>query len=88
MKLKVFVLQDIFRKHLCNKNFLEKYNAEKCFDSQVLLDPFEKDFYLPAVFVGRENDFRKGCFGQTNFVIIRLVETDNGLFHADSKGRA
>ena len=25
--------------------------AEKCFDSQVLLDPFEEDFYLPAALV-------------------------------------
>jgi len=25
--------------------------AEKCFDSQVSLDPFEKDFYLPTVLV-------------------------------------
>ncbi len=92
MELNIFVLQNIFRKYLCNKNFLEKYNAEnlqdfaqtqlyfqflldncyqnvnaegnpdlsfhcvfgraeKCFDSQVLLDPFEKDFYLPAALV-------------------------------------
>ena len=92
MKLNIFVLQDIFRKYLCNRNFLEKYNAEnlqdfaqtqldfqflldnryqnvnadgnpdlslhcvlgvakKCFDSQVLLDPFEKDFYPPAALV-------------------------------------
>ena len=89
MKLVIFALQKIFRKYLCNRNFLEKYNAEnlqdfaqtqldfeffldnryqninadgnpdlslhrvfgraeKCFDSQVLLDPFEKDFYPPA----------------------------------------
>ena len=92
MKLNNFVLQEMFRKYLCNRDFLEKYNtenlqdfaqtqldfqflldnryqnvnadgnpdlslhcvfgrAEKCFDSQVLLDPFEKDFYLPAVLV-------------------------------------
>ncbi len=25
--------------------------TERCFDSQVLLDPFERDFYLPAAFV-------------------------------------
>ena len=89
MKLNIFVLQDIFRKYLCNRNFLEKCNAEnlqdfaqtqfdfqflldnryqnvnadgnpdlslhcvlgyakKCFDTKILLDPFEKDFYLPT----------------------------------------
>ena len=92
MKLEVFVLQDIFRKYLCHRDFLEKYNAEnlqdfaqtqldfeffldnsrqdvnadsypdlgldgidagaeKGFDSQILLYPFEKDFYLPTVLV-------------------------------------
>ena len=92
MKLKAFVLRKILRKYLCNKNFLEKCNAEnlqdfaqtqldfeffldnryqnvnadsnpdlglhsvlgiakKCFDTQVLLDPFEEDFYLPATLV-------------------------------------
>src|SRR4030042_6902157 len=92
MTLEIFVLQKIFHKYLCNRNFLEKNNAEnlqdfaqtqldfqflldnrhqninadsnpdlrlhrilgcaeKCFDSQVLLDPFEKDFYLPSAFV-------------------------------------
>ena len=92
MKLEFFVLRHSFRKYLCNKNFLEKYNAEnlqdfaqtqlyfeffldnryqnvnadsnpdlslhcvfgcaeKCFDTQVLLDPLEKDFYLPAALV-------------------------------------
>ena len=96
MKLRNFVLQNIFRKYLCNRNFLEKNNAEnlqdfaqtqldfqfllddrhqnedadgnpdlslcgilavakKCFDSQVFLDPFEKDFYLPAAFVELSN---------------------------------
>src|SRR4030042_4783126 len=25
--------------------------AEKCFDSQVLLDPFEEEFYLPSALV-------------------------------------
>jgi hypothetical protein len=45
---------------------------------------------MPSFFkriLGQENDFKKDCFEQTNLVIIRLVETDNGLFHADSKGR-
>ena len=92
MKLSIFVLQHSFCKYLCNRDFLEKYDAEnlqdfaqthldfqflldyryqnvnadgnpdlrldgifgcaeKCFDSQVLLDPFGKDFYLPAAFV-------------------------------------
>ena len=86
MKLNICVLRHSFRKYLCNRNFLEKYNAEnlqdfaqtqldfqflldnryqnvnadsnpdlslhrvlgsaeKCFDTQVLLDPFEKYFY-------------------------------------------
>jgi hypothetical protein len=26
-------------------------STKKCFDSQVLLDPFEKDFYLPSALV-------------------------------------
>ena|SRR3989304_7602183 len=92
MILETFVLQNVFRKYLCNNNFLEKDNAEnlqdfaqtqldfqllldnryqnvnadgnpdlslhcvlgsaeKGFDSQILLDPFEKDFYLPATLV-------------------------------------
>jgi hypothetical protein len=92
MKLNIFILQGIFRKYFCNRNFLEKYNAENLqdfaqtqfdfqflldnryqyvnadgtpdlglysigtgteegFDFQVLLDPFEKDFYSPAAFV-------------------------------------
>ena len=92
MKLNVLVLRNIFCKYLCNKNLLEKHNAEnlqdfaqtqldfeffldnrhqnvnadgypnlsldgvyaraeKGFDSKVLLDPFEKDFYAPAAFV-------------------------------------
>ncbi len=92
MKLNKFILQEILRKYLCNRNFLEKYNAEnlqdfaqtqfdfqflldnryqnvnadgnpdlslhcvlggaeECFDTQVLLDPFEENFYLPAAFV-------------------------------------
>ena len=92
MKLETFVLQNILRKYLRNRHFLEKRNAEnlqdfaqtqfevkffldyrhqninaysnpdlsfhcvlgraqKCFDTQILLDPFEKDFYLPAAFV-------------------------------------
>ena len=92
MKLTIFVLQSIFRKYLCNKDFLEKSNAEnlqdfaqtqldfeffldngyqyinadgypdlgldridtgaeKRFDSQILLYPFEENFYLPSTFV-------------------------------------
>jgi hypothetical protein len=92
MRLSVLVLQDIFCKYLCNKDFLEKHNAEnlqdfaqtqldfefffdncyqnvnadsypdlrldgidagaeKSFDSKILFDPFEKDFYSPATFV-------------------------------------
>ena len=31
--------------------------AKKCFDSQVLLDPFEKDFYPPAALV-KLSDYR------------------------------
>jgi hypothetical protein len=83
MKMEVFVLRHSFRKYLCNRDFLKKYNAEdlqdfaqtqlsfkffldnrsqnvnpdgnpylglycvlgsaeKCFDTQVLLDPFEE----------------------------------------------
>ena len=89
MKQEFFVLQGSFRKYLCDKDFLEEYNAEnlqdfaqtqidfqfllddryqnvnadgnpdlslhcvfarakEAFDSQVLLDPFEEDFYLPT----------------------------------------
>ncbi len=96
MKLKKIVLRQVFRKYLCNRNFLEKYNAEnlqdfaqtqldfqflldnryqnvnadsnpdlslhrvlgraeKCFDTQILFDPFEEDFYLPAAFVKSSN---------------------------------
>ena len=96
MKLKTFVLRQIFRKYLCNRDFLEKNNAEnlqdfaqtqldfeffldnrnqnvnadsnpdlslhgvlagavKAFDSQVSLDPFEKDFYPPAALVKLSN---------------------------------
>jgi len=96
MKLKKIVLRQIFRKYLCNRNFLEKYNAEnlqdfaqtqldfeffldsryenvntdgnpdlslhrvfgnaeKCFDTQILLDPFEENFYSPAAFVKSNN---------------------------------
>ena len=99
MKLNNFILQEIFRKYFCNRNFLEKYNAEnlqdfaqtqldfqflldnryqnvnadgnpdlslhcvfgraeKCFDSQVLLDPLEKDFYLPAALV-KPSDYQR-----------------------------
>ena len=87
MKLELFILRHSFRKYLCNRDFLEKHNAEnlqnfaqtqpdleffldnscqnvnadsnpylslygilacakKCFDTQVLLDPLEEDFYL------------------------------------------
>ena len=103
MKLSIFVLRHSFRKYLCNRNFLEKYNAEnlqdfaqtqldfqflldnryqnvnadgnpdlslhrvlgcakKCFDSQVLLDPFEEKFYLPTALV-KLND-RQGRQGK------------------------
>ena len=96
MKLTISVLQNMFRKYLCNMEFLEKYNAEnlqdfaqtqfdfefflddcdknvnadgnpdlslhrvlagakKCFDSKVLFDPLEKDFYPPAAFVELSN---------------------------------
>ena len=96
MKLNIFVLRHSFRKYLCNRDFLEKYDAEnlqdfaqtqfdfefllddcdknvnadsypdlgfhgvgtgaeKCFDTKVLLDPFEKDFYPPAALVELSN---------------------------------
>ena len=96
MKLNIFVLRHSFRKYLCNRDFLEKYNAEnlqdfaqtqfdfeffldncnqninadgnpdlslhsvyagaeKCLDSKVLFDPFEKDFYPPTAFVKLSN---------------------------------
>ena len=89
MELTILIMRHSFCKYLCNRDFLEKYNAEnlqdfaqtqldfeffldnrcqninddsnpdlgfhsvdtgaeKCFDSQVLLDPFEKDFYPPT----------------------------------------
>ena len=32
MRLNIFVLQDIFRKYLCNRNFLKKSNAENLQD--------------------------------------------------------
>ena len=39
MKLKKFVLRQILRKYLCNRNFLEKYNAENLQDfAQTQLD--------------------------------------------------
>jgi len=39
MKLNIFVLQGIFRKRLCNKDFLEKCNAENLQDfAQTQLD--------------------------------------------------
>ena len=96
MKLDIFILQNIFRKYLCNRDFLEKYDAENLqdfaqtqfdfefflddcdknvnadgnpdlslygvgtgseerLDSQVLFDPFEKNFYPPAVLVELSN---------------------------------
>ena len=102
MKLDIFILRHIFRKCLCNKNFLEKHNAEnlqdfaqtqldfeffldnrvqhvnadgypdldfhsvdagaeKCFDSQVLLDPFEEDFYPPTALVESGNCQSRQC---------------------------
>ena len=92
MKLAISIMQKMFCKYLCNRNFLEEYNAEnlqdfaqaqldfefllddcdqnvnadgypdlslygigtgakKRLDSQVLFDPFEKDFDSPAVLV-------------------------------------
>ena len=92
MKQDIFVFWYSFRKYLCNRNFLEKYNAENLqdfaqtqldfefflddcdqnvnadgypdlslygidtgaeerLDSQVLFDPFEKDFDSPAALV-------------------------------------
>ncbi len=91
-----------FRKYLCNRNFLEKCNAEnlqdfaqthrdfqfllddryqdvdadgnpdlglhcilggaeKGFDTQVLLDPFEEDFDSPATFVKPSYYQRRQC---------------------------
>ena len=39
MTLEFFVLRHIFRKYLCNRNFLEKYNAENLQDfAQTQLD--------------------------------------------------
>src|SRR4030042_542047 len=39
MKLEFFVLQKVFRKYLCNRNFLEKDNAENLQDfTQTHLD--------------------------------------------------
>ena len=39
MKLDIFVLRHIFRKYLCNRNFLEKHNAEDLQDfAQTQLD--------------------------------------------------
>ena len=39
MKLTLSVLQNIFRKYLCNRDFLEKYNAENLQDfAQTQLD--------------------------------------------------
>ncbi len=32
MKLNIFVLRNVFRKYLCNRNFLEKYDAENLQD--------------------------------------------------------
>jgi hypothetical protein len=102
MRLNILVLRDIFRKYLCNRNFLEKYNAEnlqdfaqtqldfeffldngdqnvnadgnpdlslycvlgrteKCFDTKVLFDPFEKDFYPPAALVKLCNRQSRQC---------------------------
>ena len=96
MKLTVSVLRNAFRKYFCNRDFLEKYNAENLqdfaqtqldfefflddcdqninadgypdlclygigtgaeerLDSQVLFDPFEKEFYPPAVLVKLSN---------------------------------
>ena len=96
MKLRISILQNIFRKYFCNRDFLEKHDAEnlqdfaqtqldrqflldnryqnvntdgdpdlsfyrvlgsteKCLDTQMLLDPFEEDFYLPTVLVKSNN---------------------------------
>ena len=105
MKLAISILRKIFPKYLCNRNFLEKYNAEnlqdfaqtqldfqflldnryqnvnadgnpdlglycilgrakKCFDMKVLFDPFEKDFYPPAVLVKSSN-----CQGRQSKIV-------------------
>jgi len=44
MKLSIFVLQKIFRKYLCNRNFLEKYNAENLQD--FAQTQFDFEFFL------------------------------------------
>jgi len=36
-------------------------SAEKCFDSQILLDPFEKYFYLPAALVKLSDSQSRQC---------------------------
>ena len=105
MKREFFVLRHSFRKYLCDREFLEKYDAEnlqdsaqtqldfeflldnryknvnadsnpylglhcvlgsaeKCFDTQVLLDPFEEYFYLPATLVKPSN-----CQSRQNKVV-------------------
>ena len=105
MKLAISILRKIFPKYLCNRNFLEKYNAENLqdfaqtqldfefflddcdqnvnadgypdlslygigtgaeerLDSQVLFDPFEKNFYPPAVLVKSSN-----CQGRQSKIV-------------------
>jgi hypothetical protein len=39
-------------------------SPEECFDSQILFDPFEKDFYSPATFVKSSN-----CQGRQSKVV-------------------
>ncbi len=44
MKPKILVLQNIFRKYLCNMDFLEKYNAENLQD--FAQTQFDFEFFL------------------------------------------
>jgi len=105
MILEFFILRHSFRKYLCNRDFLEKYNAENLqnfaqtqfdfefflddcdknvnadgypdlslygvgtgskerLDSQILFDPFEKNFYPPPALVELSN-----CQGWQNKVV-------------------
>src|SRR4030042_4872539 len=50
MKLNIFVLRHSFRKYLCNRDFLEKYNAENLQD--LAQTQFDFEFFLDN---GRQN---------------------------------